>query len=94
MYSQSSIVDWLLFKTNIFISIFIFVFVVLQFYIKSMIINVKTKLVDLLSDVKKRYIRLTINMLPDATYYRVLHSLEHQNNKLSSHFDYLNHSLT
>lgn len=31
MYSQSSIVDWLLLKTNIFISIFIFVFVVLQF---------------------------------------------------------------
>lgn len=54
-----------------------------------MIINFKTKLVDLLSVVNKRYIRVTINMLPDATFYRVLHSLEHQNNKLSSHFDYL-----
>lgn len=54
-----------------------------------MIINFKTKLVDLLSDVKKRYIHVTINMLPDATYYRVFHSLEQQNNKLSSHFDNL-----
>lgn len=54
-----------------------------------MINNNKTKLVDLLSDVKKRYLRVMINILPDATYYRVLHSLEQQNNKLSSHIDYV-----